>query len=1402
MNSHTPRLTAYRPVFTLLLSIVAALCTIVLLFVLLGPGAAQAQSNILYVDASAGGAGDGSSWADAYPTLQDALSNAASGDEIWVAAGVYYPDEGAGQTNDDRASTFTLQNGVAIYAGFDGTEAQREERDWETNITVLSGDIDHETSPDAADADGIVYDAEDISGNNAYHVVTSVDTDSSAVLDGFVITAGAADSELFPDDGGGGLVNLQGSATLANLVFSGNYAWSAGGGIANDAGALTLNNVHFSGNVAGLDGGGMFNRGTGGSSVAGSLTETPTLAQATGAPTLIDVTFGENSAETGGGMVNYLISPTLTSVTFFGNAAEFLGGGIYNVESNPTLNDVIFDGNWAGEEGGGMVNDFSSPVLQDVLFFENESDQLGGGISNYYMTESSIPESSLESNERSARGADRWANGPEQDPSLEGAEAAQALPPPTMPELTHVTFISNYAEVGGGMYSLASSPVLSDVTFVNNFAFVGGGMAGEGGESGFLLFEESEVQASHAASSNTPSLTNVSFISNTAEIGGGIFSQDITPTISSSSIISNFATVGGGMYNEGGSPTLTDVDFVDNFGLIGAGLANSLFASSDGREALEQLDGLDQFDSDSDLQAMAPEGVSQQALADLTSFKDRLARSEGTIDELGGDFLATLEQYEDTFASANGASTLTLNGVSFHRNQSLYIAGGFLNAGSAQLTDVHFERNGAIGFVEEEAPSGSIGGGMVHLDASALIIASSQEAAQAHNGASLTDVTFLNNFSALGGGLAAIGYSENVAAQSSVFNGDSGLTLLNVAFTGNLALQGGGGMVISNTAPALANVSFSGNLAEYGGALRNFEGHPTVTNASFAGNRAMEEGAAMFNSDSNPLIQNSIFWGNEEGETVTAGIVNDASTPLFTHSLVQDSGGSAAWDAGLGTDGGGNIDADPLFTRAPDSGDGDWTTLGDNDYGDLRLQTGSPAVDVADNDADLDGAGAGTATIGDVSNDLADHPRIVNAVVDMGAYELQSAELALVKNASALEVLPGQPLTYTLTFSNTGYGPANEVLVVDEIPTLLTGLSYTATVPVTPTNGSSYTWDVADLPPGFEGVITVSGVVSDGLTADTTFTNTATISTARLEGDDQDNSDSVAVTAVVPRVSFSTDSYTVDENGGAATITVALDSANPYAGVQVAYETADGTATAGSDYTESSGDLTIPAGSTEATFEVPILDDDEAEPDETVLLTLGDPQGAALTAPETATLTIIDDDPHIVHLPLILRQEPAGLPDLVISDLIVSGNDLQVVVANVGEGPANDPFWVDAYINPDEPPETVNDVWWIVGDEGMVWGITDDALPLRVGESITLTVGDAYYVPVESGFSGVIPAGAELYAQADSAHTGDPFGGVVETHEAAGGPYNNILGPVTAATPQQITVPTGAPQRPAGLPPR
>lgn len=88
-----------------------------------------------YAAPTSAGLGDCSSWENAC-TLQTAINNATSGDEIWVKKGIHTPT-----TGNNREDAFWLNPGVKIYGGFNGDETDLNQRNWVDNQTILSGDI-------------------------------------------------------------------------------------------------------------------------------------------------------------------------------------------------------------------------------------------------------------------------------------------------------------------------------------------------------------------------------------------------------------------------------------------------------------------------------------------------------------------------------------------------------------------------------------------------------------------------------------------------------------------------------------------------------------------------------------------------------------------------------------------------------------------------------------------------------------------------------------------------------------------------------------------------------------------------------------------------------------------------------------------------------------------------------------------------------------------------------------------------------------------------------------------------------------------------------------------------------------------------------------------------------------
>lgn len=166
--------------------------------------APEAITTTYYVAITGTGLNPTVDWSGAFTNVQDALVVAVEPSEIWVAKGVYYPDVGSGQINDSVTATFLMTDGVSIFGGFTFGDSDINDRDWENNLTVLSGDVDG----DDTHTDGVVLTTTDIVDFNAYHVVTAIGVSSTAKLDGFTITAGQAGGTGYPNNIGGGFTAM------------------------------------------------------------------------------------------------------------------------------------------------------------------------------------------------------------------------------------------------------------------------------------------------------------------------------------------------------------------------------------------------------------------------------------------------------------------------------------------------------------------------------------------------------------------------------------------------------------------------------------------------------------------------------------------------------------------------------------------------------------------------------------------------------------------------------------------------------------------------------------------------------------------------------------------------------------------------------------------------------------------------------------------------------------------------------------------------------------------------------------------------------------------------------------------------------------------------------------------
>lgn len=267
-------------------------CRLIATLLLLGCSIAlSAQGKTYYVKADSEiktSGNDGLSWENAI-TLENALSQAKAGDEIWVKG---YEDI-TGNIYKAPKGGFVLPSGVAMYGGFEGKETIKNDlptgrHKYQMKYqTALVGDFN---TNDKASQQLIIYPENTTRTDNATHVLTlqmgvtqdnTNDGNKPTIVSGFLIAAGNAKGDNSTSDGrGGGIYVVNNSSDnnagsryfrISQCNFANNYGMRGGAIYVDNSCTNQLSAISYCSifnNVAGKrgssenEGGGMWIDGT------------------------------------------------------------------------------------------------------------------------------------------------------------------------------------------------------------------------------------------------------------------------------------------------------------------------------------------------------------------------------------------------------------------------------------------------------------------------------------------------------------------------------------------------------------------------------------------------------------------------------------------------------------------------------------------------------------------------------------------------------------------------------------------------------------------------------------------------------------------------------------------------------------------------------------------------------------------------------------------------------------------------------------------------------------------------------------------------------------------------------------------------------------------------------------
>lgn len=470
-----------------------------------------------YVDNQASGANDGSSWSNAFTNLQDALTNANTGDNIWIKSGLYVP-EGA----DTLSAVFTIDKPLYIYGGFAGTETDLSQRPSDGSaITELSGD---------RNGDDDLSDNTVNRTDNSRHVVFIDSLMTVATLmDGLTISHGNTSNSSDLSDyftNGGGVVTFS-PVALSNIIFEYNFGRAGAG--------ASFVGIGTQGSEAN---GCVFRNNTATSQSAGLMIRNSSTIFVT------DCVFEDNTTSRGALYPLRSDNINITNCTFINNTnPSGFGGALFSWNNtNMTVSDCTFNSNSSVNAGCAYIDgrelDPSTSenlTINNCAFNGNGTLDGFGGALYFYQMGYTMDNCTFNANIATGGSGGAIYNG--------GQNKIYSI--------TNSSFSQNQGAFGGALvnYSLGTVGSIDNCTFSDNSAITSGGAA----INGFLA---------------NVAYTNCSFLNNDANFAGAVFNQNDSTSVAFTNCIfqTNMSQNSGGAISTSSGVVISidQADFTGN----------------------------------------------------------------------------------------------------------------------------------------------------------------------------------------------------------------------------------------------------------------------------------------------------------------------------------------------------------------------------------------------------------------------------------------------------------------------------------------------------------------------------------------------------------------------------------------------------------------------------------------------------------------------------------------------------------------------------------------------------------------------------------------------------------------------------------------------------------------------